>query len=95
MNEDQKYQIIKKLVETKGSIKRAALKLNVSQRHVYRLIDGYIKEGKSYFVHGNEGPKPSNFVSEELRETVLKLYEEKYYGANFTHFKELLEKSFA
>ena len=91
MSEDQKYEIVKKLVETKGNIKRAALKLGVTKRHVYRLIKGYIKEGKSYFVHGNKGRKPSNFVSEEVRECVLNLYEEKYYDANFTHFKELLE----
>ncbi len=91
MNEDQKYQIIKKLVETKGNIKRAALKLGVTKRHVYRLINGYIKEGKSYFIHGNKGRKPSNFVSKEVRESVLSLYQEKYYDANFTHFKELLE----
>jgi len=91
MSEDQKYQIIKKLVETSGNIKRAALKLNVSVRHTYRLMEGYVEEGKSYFVHGNRGRKPANYVSEELRYTVFKLYEEKYYDANFTHFKELLE----
>ncbi len=91
MSEDQKYEIVKKLVETKGNIKRAALKLGVTKRHVYRLIKGYIKEGKGYFVHGNKGRKPSNFVSEEVRESVLSLYQEKYYDANFTHFKELLE----
>jgi len=91
MSEDQKYQIIKKLVETKGNIKRAALKLNVSVRHTYRLMEGYIEEGKSYFIHGNKGRKPSNCVSKELRDTVFKLYEEKYYDSNFTHFKELLE----
>jgi transposase len=91
MNEDQKYQIIKKLVETKGNVKRAALKLGVTKRHVYRLINGYLEEGKSYFIHGNKGRKPSNFVSKEVRESVLSLYQEKYYDANFTHFKELLE----
>lgn len=91
MHENEKYQVIKRLVDTDGNKKRTALKLNVSERHIYRLIKGYKQEGKSFFVHGNKGRKPSNYISDEVRNKVVKLYQDRYYDANFTHFKELLE----
>ena len=41
MNEEYKYKIIKKLVETNGNKKRAAVMLNKSVRQVDRMIEGY------------------------------------------------------
>jgi hypothetical protein len=40
MDENQKYLVIKKLIETNGNKKRAALTLNCSERHINRLIQG-------------------------------------------------------
>jgi histone H3/H4 len=62
MTEELKYEIIKKLVETNGNKKAAALKLNCTQRHVNRLIKGYLEEGKAFFQHGNKGRKPVNSI---------------------------------
>ena len=59
MNEEYKYKIIKKLVETDGNKKRAASKLNCTVRTVNRLIIKYKSEGKSAFIHGNRGRVPS------------------------------------
>ena len=41
MNEENKYLTIKKLVETNGNKKRAAVKLNCSVRTINRLIIKY------------------------------------------------------
>lgn len=41
--EQNKYQIIKNLVDNNGNKKRAAFKLNISLRHVNRLIQIYKK----------------------------------------------------
>lgn len=41
MNEEYKYKTIKKLVETNGNKKRAALKLGCSVRNINRLIIKY------------------------------------------------------
>lgn len=38
LKENQQYKVIKKLVETNGNKKRAAIKLNCTQRHINRLI---------------------------------------------------------
>lgn len=92
MDENKKYTIIKKLVETNGNKKRAALELNCTPRHVNRMIIGYKKQGKAYFVHGNRNSKPSHTIDIETRNLILDLYTNKYSDANFTHFTELLEK---
>ena len=59
MDEQKKYEVIKKLVEGKGNKNAAALKLGITPRHVNRLIEAYKKKGKEAFVHGNRGRKPS------------------------------------
>lgn len=90
MNEEIKYLTIKKLVETKGNKKRAAIKLNCTVRHVDRMITGYLEKGKEYFVHGNRGRKPAHALSEEQKTQIEQLYLSKYYDCNYTVFAEFL-----
>ena len=52
MNEQNKYEIIKKLVETNGNKKRAATRLGCTVRTINRLIIKYKEQGKKGFVHG-------------------------------------------
>lgn len=92
MTEQEKYETIKKLVETKGNKKRAALKLGCSRRHINRMIKGYKDKGKEFFVHGNKGRKPKHALDEDIKSTILDLYNTKYYDANFEHYSELLDK---
>ena len=92
MDENKKYTIIKKLVETNGNKKRAALELNCTPRHINRLIQGYKQQGKVYFVHGNHNHKPSHTIDIKQRNLILDMYTNKYSDANFTHFAELLKK---
>ena len=68
MKEELKYLTIKKLVETNGNKKRAAIKLGCTVRHIDRLIAGYKDKGKAYFVHGNRGRTPAHALSEEQSE---------------------------
>ena len=55
VNEQRKYEVIKKLVETNGNKKRAAKTLGVTERTINRLIHRYRSEGKAAFSHGNKG----------------------------------------
>lgn len=93
MTEEAKYNTIKKLVETSGNKNSAALKLGCTVRQVNRMIQGYRKEGKAFFQHGNAGRRPVNAVDEATIQTILTLYDNKYYDANFTHLAELLRAS--
>ena len=90
MNEQNKYEIIKSLVDHNGNKQRAALTLGITLRHLNRLIRGYKEQGKAFFVHGNRGRKPVNTISDEIKSSVIDLYRLKYFDANFAHFTELL-----
>lgn len=92
MDQDKKFSTIKKLVDTNGSKKKAAITLRCTVRHINRMIKGYKEKGKEYFVHGNKGRKPIHTIPEKTKALVLDLYLNKYWDANFTHFTELLNK---
>lgn len=90
MKEEMKYLTIKKLVETNGNKKRAAIKLDCTVRHINRMIAGYKEKGKAYFVHGNRGRTPAHAFSEEFKTEIEQLYLSKYWDCNYTVFTEFL-----
>ena len=91
MDELKKYETIKYLADhPDGNKDRAALILNCTKRHINRMLAGYRKDGKAFFIHGNKGRKPSTTIPDSVRHTVVDLYRTKYFGANFQHFTELL-----
>ena len=92
MKEQQKYDVIKDLVDHNGNKNRASKKLGISRRQIDRLINIYKEKGKSGFVHGNRSRKPSNTLDKSISESIILLYKNKYYDFNFYHFKEFLEK---
>jgi len=92
MEENTKYETVKKLVETNGNKKRAALNLSCTVRHINRMIIGYKENGKSFFIHGNNGRTPIHTLADKTKQLILDFYRTKYEGANFTHFSELLLK---
>ena len=68
MNEEYKYKIIKKLVETNGNKQRAAVTLKRSIRQIDRMIAGYKEYGKEFFVHGNRDRKPKLLLQMILKQ---------------------------
>lgn len=91
MNEQKKYDEIKRLIDADGNKKRVAVSLGCSVRHINRMIKGYKTQGKAFFIHGNKGRLPSHAVAPEKKALILDLYRNKYYDANYTHFAELLQ----
>lgn len=92
MNEQFKYEIIKKLVDENGNKKRAAQKLKCSVRTINRLIKLYKEKGKEGFIHGNRDRKPACTIDVDTKSLVIDLYRTKYDEANIKHFSELLAK---
>lgn len=91
LKENQKYQIIKKLVETNGNKERARIKLGLkSIRQINRLIAGYKEYGKEFFVHGNRGRKPKHALTTEVKDEIETLYTSKYFDCTYTQFTEYL-----
>ena len=92
MNEKTKYDHIKELVDHNGNKKRVALKLGLSERQVNRLIIKYKENGKSSFVHGNRGQKPTKALDNSISNDIIQLYVSKYQGYNYNHFKDMLDE---
>ena len=92
MNEKEKYEVIKELVDHNGNKNRASKKLGISRRQIDRLIIKYKEKGKAGFVHGNRTRKPINALDNTISENIILLYKNKYYDFNFNHFKKFLDK---
>ena len=91
LKEKEKYDVIKKLVESNGNKERARIKLGLkSIRQINRLIAGYKEYGKEFFVHGNRGRKPKHALSNELKDEIELLYTSKYFDCTYTQFTEYL-----
>ena len=93
MDEQRKYEVIKKLVDSQGNKDRAAMTLGITRRQVDRLIAAYKVKGKAAFVHGNRGRKPAITIPADVRNSVVDLYRTKYFETNFVHFTELLKRN--
>ena len=94
MNEQNKYETIKKLVETDGNKKRAATRLGCTVRTINKLIIKYKEQGKKGFIHGNRGRLPASAVPLDIKNKIISLYINDFSDANFTHFCEIVESDF-
>ncbi|MGL5978964.1 MAG: ISNCY family transposase [Erysipelotrichaceae bacterium] len=94
MNEQFKYETIKKLVETDGNKTKASIRLQCSIRTINRLCKTYINYGKAGFVHKNSGKKPITTISLDNRDFITNLYTESFEDANLTHFCEILKEDY-
>lgn len=92
MKEQEKYNVIKELVDHNGNKNRASKKLGLSRRQINRLIIIYKEKGKSGFVHGNRGKCPTKTLDKSISEDIVLLYKTKYQEFNFRHFVEYLEE---
>lgn len=90
LKEKEKYDVIKKLIETEGNKKRASTKLGITVRQINRLIAGYNEFGKQFFVHGNRGRKPVHTLSDEDKKQIEDLYNSRYFDCTYTQFAEFL-----
>lgn len=90
MNEQQKYEVIKSLLDHNGNKKAAALKLGCTERTINRMIIKYKQHGKEAFIHGNRGRKPAHTLTNQNISQIITLYNNKYYDATFSYACELL-----
>ena len=91
MKEQNKYEVIKEVVEHGLSKEHASVRLGLKIRQIDRLIKTYKEKGKSGFVHGNRSKKPAKTIDKSISDSIILLYRNKYQGFNFKHFQEYLE----
>ncbi len=66
--------------------------MDLSERHVRRLLAAYREFGAGALAHGNRDRRPHNAVPEAVAAAVVRLAATRYPGANHTHLTELLEE---
>jgi transposase len=88
--EQTRLSIMNGVLERQWAVGEAAQLLGVSERHAWRVLAAYRKEGAAALAHGNRNRLPSNTVSPEIKAQVIALAGERYQGFNHTHFTELL-----
>ena len=64
--------------------------IGVIERHGWRLIAAYRKEGAAALANKNRGRKPPYTKPVETQRKVASLAQERYKGINHTHLTELL-----
>lgn len=88
--EEARLQVLNKVLEGWLGVADAARVLGVSERHGWRLLAAYRKEGAAAVAHGNRGRKPVHVIGEEVKRRVKELAQGRYGGLNHCHFTELL-----
>lgn len=71
-------------------MREAAKIMGVCERHGWRILAAYRKEGAAALAHGNRGRTPANATPLTTCQRVVTMTREHYCGVNHTHLAELL-----
>jgi transposase len=90
MKEQNRLCILNSVLARQCTATEAAQLIGVSERHLWRLLAAYRKEGAAALAHGNRDRFPANATSSTLKAQVIALASGRYQGVNHTHCTELL-----
>ena len=90
--EETRIQVLNKVLEGRLKVREAAKLLGISERHGWRILRAYRRDGAAAVAHGNRGRRPTNAFPEEVKARVLELAQERYQGTNHCHLTELLQE---
>ena len=88
--EQNRLQTLNGVLERHWPMREAAKVMGVSERHGWRILAAYRKEGAAALTHGNHGRTPANVTPLAIREQVVAMARGRYSGVNHTHLAELL-----
>ena len=90
MREQARLQVLNRVLGGECIVAQAAELMGVSERHGWRLLAAYRKEGAAALAHGNRGRPPLHALPEETKERVWELAQGAYAGMNHSHLTEAL-----
>jgi len=88
--EQNRLQTLNGVLERHWPMREAATLMGMSERHGWRILAAYRKEGAAALAHGNRGRAPANATPLAIRQQVIAITKERYSGVNHTHLAELL-----
>jgi transposase len=71
--EQARLQVLNGVLEGDYPVRQAVEILGMSERHGWRLLAAYRKEGAAALAHGNRGRVPANAIPAWLRQQVVAL----------------------
>jgi len=90
--EQARLETLNRVLEGQLRVEEAAVVLGVSERHAWRMLAAYRREGAVALAHGNRGRRPANATPADVSRQVIELARATYAGVNHTHLTELLEE---
>jgi transposase len=90
LKEEKRLMVLNEVEKGKLKGGGAAELLDISLRHLRRLIAAYRKEGAAALAHGNRGRRPAHALDATIKARVLALAKSRYLGFNTQHFTEQL-----
>jgi transposase len=89
-NELRRLEVVRLACDGAMTNCEAAQLLGLCTRQVIRLKNRFRLKGAEGLIHGNTGRKPVHAISDDCKQAVLQLFQEKYFNHNFSHFTEQL-----
>jgi len=90
--EQARLETLNRVLEGQLQVSEAAMVLGVSERHTWRMLAAYRRQGAAAVAHGNRGRCPVNATPADVSRQVIELARTRYAGVNYTHLTELLEE---
>ena len=88
--EQRRIEVLNGVTAGEVTVGVSAELMGVSERHAWRLLAAYRKEGVAAIAHGNRGRKPSTTTCPDTQHRVRELAEGRYAGFNHTHLTEMM-----
>lgn len=88
IDKDLYLSVIKKVVNKELTQKDAALKLEISDRQIRRLVVSFKNDGEKAFIHKNIANTHAKRIPDSLVSEIVNIYLDKYSYFGFTHFYE-------
>src|SRR6266568_2139731 len=90
--EQKRAMVLNRIQAGQLSVAEGAEVLDLSARHMRRILAAYEKEGPAALAHGNRGRKPAHSISAAVRAHVVDLARTTYQGCNQQHLRDLLQE---
>lgn len=92
--EQRLNDIIIKFISKQIDIKQACRLTGLSERQIYRKQKAYKEKGVESIPHGLKLNPSKKGYDNKLKERIISLYNEEYFGWNFHHFNDALEDDY-
>lgn len=92
MKEQKINDTLVKLLAGEIKVSDASRLIGLSERQIYRKKKAYKQDGVKSIPHKNKNKSTGRGYSDELKNKILYLYINEYFGWNFYHFNDILEE---